>query len=42
LSDAKIPTTLVFQASAGQRMRCKRLIAMMTASALEFNVFESL
>jgi preprotein translocase subunit SecD len=33
LSDDKIPATLLFQALAGQQMRFKRLIAMMTAAA---------
>jgi hypothetical protein len=33
LSNDKIPTTLVFHALAGQRMRFKRLIAVMTATA---------
>jgi preprotein translocase subunit SecD len=33
LSNDKIPTTLVVQALAGQQMRFKRLVAMMTAAA---------
>jgi preprotein translocase subunit SecD len=33
LSDDKNPTTLVFQALAGQQMRLKHLVAMMTAAA---------
>jgi hypothetical protein len=36
LSDAKIPTTLVFRPSAGWRMRCTLLIAIVTALASGF------